>query len=128
VRLEHARSEGRVGLTGEQRLEQVADLIRAVLEVGVEDRREATLRGGEGAPDAIALAAVALDGEHAHLIRPFARLQPLAGRVGRAVLDDDQLVAGDRERRVEDALDRGLDRRLLVVRGHQDRQVQGRLL
>jgi hypothetical protein len=112
------RAVHHVGHAVEERLEQGAVLGGVVLEVGVLD--DHVLGRGLGEPPAQrrALALVVGLEEHpdAGVVEPG---EHVAGAVGRAVVDDDDL---GRPRRGHDLVDHGRDRRPLVVAGHDDGQ------
>ena len=115
-----ARQEPRavddVGDVGCQRLDEVVVLGRVVLEVGVLDEHE--LGGGEREAGAQrrALALVVVVEHDADTLVGHTDEQ-VAGAVGRAIVDDEDL--GD-PRRFEHALDERHDGRVLVVAGHDD--------
>src|SRR5947209_1028866 len=93
-------------------------------QVGVAD--DHVVAGGDpgGGPDRRALAGVArvvVDGDPGVVDA----LEDLPGPVPAAVVDDHQLDLA-RVLDVEDLLDRGRERRLLVVNGHEDGQLHGR--
>ena len=106
-----ARAEDDVRLAREQRLEHGAEVGRRVLEVGVEDGRVRAPRVLEPGANRRALAPVLRRaGRRSTLVRQRRLREPLAGAVGRAVVDDHELPRCDRKLRPERVRDRGLDR------------------
>ena len=118
-----ARAEDDRALAGEQRLEQRAEIGRR----GTRGRRRGSPRSRRSRAGARSAAR-----------RPCPRLrswrtsvtfsgssrprEQLARPVRRPVVDDDELAGVDGQLRRERVVDRALDRRALVVDGHQDRQ------
>ena len=78
-------------------------------------------RLGQRGLDGGALALVVVVLEQPHTVVPVAAAQDLAGAVGGAVVDDDELEIGWELGR-EDLGDRALDALALVVDRHQDRE------
>ena len=124
VARERSDAEHGVGLGGEQRLEQVREVLGVILEVGVEDRGEITTRVPKSRADRGALAAVAIVEQDRHVVRPVARAEELAAPIGRAVVHHDQL-----DRRGKPRLHYLVNRLLhggdLVIDRHQDRHCLG---
>ena len=87
--VERAYAEDSVRPSRDERLGDAREVAGAVLEVGVEDRRELAPRGREARPDRGALALVAAVREKAHPRLPAERADALGCAVGRAVVDDD---------------------------------------
>ena len=93
-----------------------------VLEIRILDDEEVAPRGGERRPQGPALAEVLGVTNHAHAAAAVPGVELLPGAVGRAVVDDDDLLLrafGGHE--TEDLVDRAR----LVVDGHQDGQLHG---
>ena len=124
VAIEGADPEAGVRAPVEQRWHQQGQIGGVVLEVGVEDRREVAARMGQRRLDGRPLALVVVMLEQPHAPVPVTVAQDLAGPVGRAVVDDDQLELV-RQLGCEHLGDRALDTLTLVIDGHQDRQHLG---
>jgi hypothetical protein len=109
----------------EHRVEQLGDVLRVVLQVGVEDDHVVALGVVDRRPDGRALAGVALVGDdpQARVVGPA---EDLTGAVPAAVVDHDQL---DLTRIVDRQclLESIRDAFFLVVDRHEDRELHGNL-
>jgi CDP-glucose 4,6-dehydratase len=119
--IERPHAEGRVRRACEQRGEQVVQVRRLVLQVGVEDGGEAPPGVGQARAHGRSLSAVAVVLQQPHGIGPLTTVQELAGAVGGPVVDDHELEV-HRELGGQDRLQRLLHRRRFVVDGDDDRQ------
>ena len=117
-----ARAEDDVRAARLDRPQQQRVLGRVVLEVGVLDDQDLAARGVHRGAHGPALAHVLLVEDHAHAVPAVPGRELLARAVGRAVVDDDDLLLG---RLARDEPEDLVDRADLVVDGNQDGELHG---
>lgn len=115
-----ARDRAHVGVELEKKMQHVQEVVVHVI-VGIDTHDEAGVGGADGTVDRGGKAKLPLVDEQLNPLPEL--LRDLAGRVGAAVVDEDDVVGIAREALMHDRPQRPLDEALLVVGSHDDGDV-----